>query len=129
MEQYLRAFTNYEQGNWVELLPLAEFVYNNSMHSSTQMTPFFANFGYHPEMQFRLPREIREARVQSERTADSFANRLRETHEQLKDNLIIAQDRQTRHAGSREMKFGVGDMVWLATRHIRTTCLDRKSVV
>jgi transposase InsO family protein len=40
MEQYLRAFSNYEQDNWVELLPLAEFAYNNSVHHSTQMTPF-----------------------------------------------------------------------------------------
>ena len=109
MEQYLRAFANYEQDNWVELLPLAKFAYN-SIHSSTRMTPFFANFGYHPEMQFRLLREIREARVRSERTADSFVQRLRETHERLRDNLIVAQDRQTRHAGGKEMKFDVGDI-------------------
>jgi transposase InsO family protein len=32
MEQYLRAFSNYEQDIWVELLPLAEFAYNNSVH-------------------------------------------------------------------------------------------------
>ena len=55
MEQYLRPFANYEQDNWVEILPLAEFAYNNLMHSSTRMTPFFANFGYQPEMQFKLP--------------------------------------------------------------------------
>jgi hypothetical protein len=42
MEQYLCAFCNYEQDNWVELLPLAEFAYNNSMHASTRMTPFWA---------------------------------------------------------------------------------------
>jgi len=35
MEQYLRAFCNYEQDNWVELIPLAEFAYNNSVHAST----------------------------------------------------------------------------------------------
>ena len=66
MEKYLHAFANYEQDNWVELLPLAEFAYNNSRHTATRMTPFFANFGYHPEMQFRLPREIREVRVRLE---------------------------------------------------------------
>ena len=43
MEQYLRAFCNYEQDNWVELLPLAEFAYNNSIHHSTLMTPFWPN--------------------------------------------------------------------------------------
>jgi len=29
MEQYLLAFSNYKQDNWVELLPLAQFAYNN----------------------------------------------------------------------------------------------------
>jgi len=32
MEEYLRAFCSCEQDNWVELLPLAEFAYNNSTH-------------------------------------------------------------------------------------------------
>ena len=46
-----------------------------------------------------------------EQTADSFAERLRETVGRLRDNLIVAQDRQMRHAGGREMKFDVGDRV------------------
>src|SRR5271156_4740707 len=35
LDQYLRCFTNYEQDNWLDLLPLAEFSYNNSIHSAT----------------------------------------------------------------------------------------------
>jgi len=40
MEQYLRALGNYKQESWIELLPLAEFAYNNCVHASTLMTPF-----------------------------------------------------------------------------------------
>jgi hypothetical protein len=90
------------------------------------LTPVFANYGYHPEMQFKLPKEIREARVRSERSADSFAENLREAHTRLKDNLIAAQDQQTRHAGGKTMKFEVGDLVWLSTRNIRTTRPSKK---
>jgi len=43
IKQYLLASCNYEQDNWVELLPLAEFAYNNAIHTSTRMTPFWAN--------------------------------------------------------------------------------------
>jgi hypothetical protein len=64
IEQYLRAFATYEQDNWVDLLPLAEFAYNNSVHVSTRLTPFFANYGYHPEMHLKLPNEASEARFQ-----------------------------------------------------------------
>jgi len=48
LEQYLRCTLNHQQDNWVSLLPLAEFAFNNAQHSSTQVSPFFANFGYHP---------------------------------------------------------------------------------
>jgi IS30 family transposase len=31
LEQYLRIYCNYQQDNWSELLPLAEFAYNNAL--------------------------------------------------------------------------------------------------
>jgi hypothetical protein len=34
--------------NWVDLLPMAEFAYNNSVTSTTGLSPFYANYGYHP---------------------------------------------------------------------------------
>nr|QBH67533.1 putative retrotransposon nucleocapsid protein [Ustilago esculenta] len=34
VEQYLQMYCNYEQDNWEGLLPMAEFVYNNVVHSS-----------------------------------------------------------------------------------------------
>ena len=49
LEQYLRMFSNYEQNNWSELLPIAEFLYNNSIISATGFSPFYANYGYHPK--------------------------------------------------------------------------------
>ena len=49
-EQYLRMYTDYEQTDWASLLPLAKFSYNNSKHSATFLTPFFANYGFHPKM-------------------------------------------------------------------------------
>jgi hypothetical protein len=67
MEQYLRAFATYEQDNLVDLLALAEFAYNNSVHTTTRLTPFFANYGYYPEMHFKPPKY---ARFRSERAAD-----------------------------------------------------------
>jgi transposase InsO family protein len=70
MEQYLRAFCNDEQDNWVELLPLAEFTYNNSVHASTSMAPFWAMYQRHPKMQFRAPKA--PANLKSEIQADAL---------------------------------------------------------
>src|SRR5882724_6127825 len=50
LEQYLRVYCNYQQDNWSELLPLAEFAYNNTPSATTGITPFFANKGYHPNL-------------------------------------------------------------------------------
>jgi len=30
LEQYLRIYGNYQQSDWAQLLPLAEFTYNNT---------------------------------------------------------------------------------------------------
>jgi hypothetical protein len=49
LKQYLRMFCNYEQDNWRDLLPLAEYAYNNSTTSTTELSPFYANYGFHSE--------------------------------------------------------------------------------
>ena len=50
LEQYLQIYCNYQQDNWAELLPLAEFSFNNSPSATTGVSPFFANKGYHPDL-------------------------------------------------------------------------------
>jgi hypothetical protein len=51
LEQYLWAYCNYQQNNWKQLLPIAEFCYNNTKSESTGVTLFYANFRYHPRFQ------------------------------------------------------------------------------
>jgi hypothetical protein len=48
LEQYLQAYYNYQPNNWKQLLPMAEFCYNNSQSKTTKVSPFFVNFGYYP---------------------------------------------------------------------------------
>jgi hypothetical protein len=85
MEQYLRAFCNYEQDNWVELLPLVEFAYNISIHHSTLMTPFWANCNCHPTMQFKPPKD---PSCRSQVQADSWMAGVEDTHRILWENMI-----------------------------------------
>ena len=53
LEQYLHSYCCYQQSNWVQLLLLTEFTYNNIPSASTRVFPFFANKGYHPLLNFR----------------------------------------------------------------------------
>jgi len=49
LEGYLRNFINYDQDDRYQLLPFAEFVYNNSATNVDGMSPFFPNYGYPPQ--------------------------------------------------------------------------------
>ena len=42
LEYVLRDHINYFKGNWYNHLPLVDFAYNNSYHSSIFMTPYEA---------------------------------------------------------------------------------------
>jgi hypothetical protein len=48
LKQYLQIYTNYHQDNWAPQLPIMEFMYNNTPHSATGVSPFFTNKGYYP---------------------------------------------------------------------------------
>jgi len=70
IEQYLRLFTNYRQDDWAEWLPLAQFNYNDKVHSSTGYSPFFLNYGCHPHKGIEP-----QTHVKTE-SADVFASRM-----------------------------------------------------
>ncbi|XP_041419736.1 uncharacterized protein LOC121393946 [Xenopus laevis] len=123
LEQYLRCFSSFLQDNWSELLPLAEFSYNNALHSSIKQTPFFANYGFHPHVLPNLPKGIEVPAVQ-ERLSFLLDNTLRiqQTMAQAQSNFKDFADRK-RRKGS---EFRVGDLVWLSTRHIKLPCPSKK---
>ena len=52
MDQYFCAFVNYRQDDWLEKVPLAKFVGNNTELEPTKVTLFFANKGFHPRIGF-----------------------------------------------------------------------------
>ena len=52
MKTKLNAFINWKQNNWVKLLLIAEFIYNNAKNVSIGYTPFELNCGYYPKVLF-----------------------------------------------------------------------------
>jgi transposase InsO family protein len=121
LEQYLRAFCNYQQDNWQELLPRAEFAYNNSVHASTGHSPFFANYGYHPVIPSTA---VLPALDSSNPAAEGLVRSLGDLHQQLTRTLADATATQARFY-NRKVKeapqFDVGDQVWLLRRNVATT--------
>jgi len=81
MERYLRTFVNYDQNDWYQLLPLAEHAYNNSATNGHKMTPFFANYGFHPQMEWMKEREAHNP------WATMYAHWMQDIHQQAKQTL------------------------------------------
>ena len=48
IEQILRGFIHAQHDDWLHALPLAEFSYNNSVHSATGYSPLEAIYGINP---------------------------------------------------------------------------------
>jgi transposase InsO family protein len=119
MEQFLRLFTNERQDDWDELLPLAEFSYNNHVHSSSQQSPFMVDTGRHPRMGF----EPQETRSKAPGLRD-FADRMAKAVEEAKAALTKAKDDYATYYNRRRTpapELKPGDRVWLDSRDIKTT--------
>jgi hypothetical protein len=50
LEQYLHVYGNFQQDNWVSLLPLVQFVHNAWPSDVTKMMPFDLLMGYTPKI-------------------------------------------------------------------------------
>jgi hypothetical protein len=118
LEQYLRCYTNYQQSNWVQLLPLAEIAYNSSYHTALKSTPMFAAYGYNP------PIDISTEMVATvPPTTAAFAEQLKENFDNIKAELELAKETTKTFADKsrRPLLLNVGDMVYLNRKNIKTT--------
>jgi len=118
LEQYIRLFTNERQNDWDELLPMAEFQYNNHVHSATQTVPFLVDTGRLPRMGFEpRPRSKVEA-------ANTFVQQMKSAIEEAKSALMRSKDEMACYYNRKRTptpEFKVGDKVFIDASDIKTT--------
>jgi hypothetical protein len=98
---------------------LAEFSYNNSTHSSTTFSPFFATYGFHPRSD-----NFSQLSQQPPTLPNPAAVLL-----ELRSELESAQTTYKRFADqhrSTPPTFEIGSKVWLRATHIRTQRPSKK---
>lgn len=129
LKQYLRTYINYEQDNWVGLLPLAEFEANSAVNESTGLAPFVATKGYAPRSGLeperpwedpRLPANTPSARSNIH-AADRFIEKMDANRKWLRLQLQLSQALYAEQANRHRMpapKLHVGDKVMLDRRFI-----------
>ncbi|KAI3762610.1 hypothetical protein L1987_53047 [Smallanthus sonchifolius] len=110
LEDMLRACAIDFGGNWDTRLPLAEFSYNNSYHTSIKAAPFEALYG----RKCRSPlcwAEVGDKHL----TGPEIIQETTDKIFKIKDRLKAARDRQKSYADNRRkpLEFQVGDRVML----------------
>ena len=110
LEDMLRSCVLDFKGNWDEKLPLIEFSYNNSYHSSIGMAPFEALYG----RKCRSPINWQEVGQKQLQTTD-FIKKTSEDIRKIKQRLDVAFSRQKSYADKRRrpLEFQVGDAVFI----------------
>ena len=77
---------NYQQDDWINFLLMAEFAYNNTFHSLTGVTPFFANYGFQPRFRIAIP------------TGSVNPSIKERAHQDLSIEISLAQERHKERA-------------------------------
>jgi hypothetical protein len=128
VEQYLRAFMNFHQDDWVDWLPLAEFASNNVVSETTGASPFFANYGFHPKLGTEptepCPPNLSAIQKRQFYKANVVAERFERIVTQLK---ALAQQAAQRYEENANMsradapRYSIGQDVYVDTRNMKTS--------
>jgi hypothetical protein len=124
VEAYLRCYVNYEQNNWVPLLPIAQFSYNSSVTETTQISLFRANYRY----EISAFNEPYQTSIDNE-AGRFLVNDLRSLHKELVEQLKFVAERNASYYNkkrSQELTLKERDKVYLDRRNIRTKQLSDK---
>jgi transposase InsO family protein len=107
----LRSLVTEHHSSWDQILPQAEFAYNDSVNRSTGKSPFQILYGTQPRGVSEL-KEPEQAETSSAK-AEEFAEAMKELHTQVKQRLQKLNQEYKRRVDQRrrQLQFEVGDMV------------------
>src|SRR5207248_528211 len=106
-----------------ELLPGAEFAYNNTKHAVTGVSPFFAVYGYHPRFTTLI-----NSMSEKIPAAHEFTRAMQQLHSQMRECLVKNETHQGKYYDKKHLliSFEPGNKVWLLPKHIRTNWPSKK---
>ncbi|MBW0509735.1 hypothetical protein O181_049450 [Austropuccinia psidii MF-1] len=118
VEQYLWMYVSYHQDYWNTWLPLAEFAYNNSDHSSTKQSLLFTVYGRDPKFD--------SAHITQDTPAGKLSTKIQSVEKDVKRELEVAINRFKRYADKSRASppvFNPGDMSLSNIEESQQSCL------
>ena len=118
MEDMLRMYVMHQQSHWEKYLPLVEFAYNNSYHSSIGMPPFEALYGRPCRTPLSWDR-LEDRVIIGPELIHEMEAQVRQIRQRLKE----AQDRQKSYADAHrtDRRYEVGDQVFIRIKPNKST--------
>ncbi|MBW0495640.1 hypothetical protein O181_035355 [Austropuccinia psidii MF-1] len=114
-------YFSYHQDDWKTWLPLAEFSYNNSDHSSTKQSTFSTVYGRDPQFE--------SVHITQETPAGKLSTKLQAVQQYVKRELEVSINRSKRYADKSRASppvFNPGDMARLSSKNIKSTRTTKK---
>jgi len=103
---------------------MAEFAYNNKVHTGTKVSPFKANSGQDPRIGYEMRKKGKHEGV------EKFVERIKNMQEEAKAALQKAQEEMKwyadRERGEVE-EYRVGDLVLLSTKDLKYQMVRRQT--
>ncbi|MBW0593599.1 hypothetical protein O181_133314, partial [Austropuccinia psidii MF-1] len=115
LEQYLWMYFSYHQDDWNTWLPLAEFAYNNSDHSSTKQLPFCTFY-------VRVP-QFDSVHISQDNPAGKLLAKIQSVQQDVRRELEASINRFKRYADKSRASspyFNPGEMVCLSSKNIKS---------
>ena len=124
LEQYLQFYCNYRQNDWAEWLSIAEFSYNNQIHSSTGQLPFMINLGCHPNIGGNM-----KSSTEDSPGIEQFLKTIKEIRSGVETALKKTNKVMKRKWNAKkklEVEQKNGDLVWVDAAHYNTDQPSKK---
>ena len=96
---------------------MCEFAYNNSVTSAHQLSPFYANYGFHPRTNWPVEAEAKNP------SGRNYIHWMTGVHEWCKATLLETAERMKKYYDLKAKdipRLKVGDLVMLNGKHLKT---------
>ena len=119
LENYLCAYINYLQDDWVSLLPTAEFAYNNSFNATIKGTPFKMLMEYDPTIETMVKDANMKEGILHMKECMEYLSHIRNKMVACWTEAVKSQAKfHNKRYINKEFK--VGQKVWLSMKNIQT---------
>jgi len=115
-------YVNHRQNNWSEWLVIAEFAFNNKVHTTTKMSLLQVNYRREPKMGFDIRKKEKNVK------AEEFAREIKQRHKEARAALVRSQKEMKKQVDRNRKEaeeYRIGNGVLISMKDFSTELMKR----